>query len=247
MIKITKRELARLIDHTNLHANATEMELKKLALEANLYKFASVCVYSADVPIVKKYLEETIPICAVIGFPHGKSTTPAKVREALDAIKYGAREIDMVINQGKLIDGKYEEVVRDIREVAKVVHRYNGLLKVICENCNLPTVEIKKLAYKAAHEAEADFIKTSTGFGKYGARIEDVKLMRETLDELGSNMGIKAAGGIHFASREVARKHGKDEPGALDFLEAAGGYKDPLRFRIGASKGVQIVETLEED
>jgi deoxyribose-phosphate aldolase len=232
-MQITKEELAKLIDHTNLHPDAKREDIERLCNEAKKYGFGAVCVYSADVEIAYEKLKDTeIEICAVVGFPHGKSPTKTKVDEAIYAIENGATEIDMVLNQGLLKDGEYEAVVKDIKAVKDAIK--DRVLKVICENCNLETVELKRLAYRAAHEAGADFIKTSTGFGKYGARVEDVELMRLTIEELGSGMGIKAAGGI------------SDAKTALKMLKAAGGYKDPKKFRIGASAGIKIIETLDE-
>lgn len=239
---VSKKQLASLIDHTNLDPGATEKDLRKLANEAEEYGFASVCCYSSDAEIIRRYAN-SVDLCCVVGFPHGKSTTQSKVREAVDAMNHGASEIDTVINQGKVLDGKFKEVIEDISEVVKEVHKREGTVKVICENCNLPTREVKGKAYKACDRAGADFVKTSTGFGEYGARVEDVRFMREVLDEIGSDMGIKAAGGIHYATRNAAEEDGKDEDGALEFLEAAGGQADPSKFRIGASSGVQIVET----
>jgi deoxyribose-phosphate aldolase len=244
-IKITRRKLAQLIDHTNLCPDATEQDIKKLCAEAKEYGFGAVCVYPSRAALAVRELRGyDIDVCVVIGFPHGATTTQSKVGEALDALEMGATEFDMVINQGALKDGNYEYVVHDIRAVKEAVRAH--ILKVICENCNLDTVELKKAAYECAHRGGADFIKTSTGFGRWGAQIEDVRLMRKTLDELGADMGIKAAGGIHFATREAAKRQGKDEAGALEFLEAAGGYTHRSKFRIGASRGVQILESLIE-
>jgi deoxyribose-phosphate aldolase len=221
--------LAGLIDHTNLYPDAHMEDLAELCAEAEEYGFASVCVYGAEVERVRSQLGDAIDVAAVAGFHHGRSATSVKAEEAREAVEAGADEIDVVINQGHLKDGRIVEAVDDLRAVREAVP--DAALKVICENCNLDREE-KVQAYRAAEKADADFIKTSTGFGSHGARVEDVELMAETLEEMGSDMGIKASGGIG------------DAEDALEMLEASGMDPDPSRFRIGASSGVEIVETL---
>ncbi len=221
--------LAALIDHTNLYPDAHMEDLAELCAEAEEYGFAAVCVYSAEVGRVRSQLGDAVDVAAVAGFHHGRSATSVKAEEARTAVEAGADEIDVVINQGHLKDGRMLEAVEDLRAVREAVP--DAVLKIICENCNLDRDE-KVQAYRAAEKADADFIKTSTGFGSHGARVEDVELMAKTLEEMGSDMGIKASGGIG------------DADDAVRMLEASGRDPDPSRFRIGASSGVAIVETL---
>jgi len=223
--------LASLIDHTNLYPDARMEDFAELCAEAEEYGFASVCVYGGEVGRVRERLDDDIAVAAVAGFHHGRSATDIKAEEARKAVEAGADEIDMVINQGHLKDGRMVEAVEDLRAVRKAVP--DATLKVICENCNLDRDE-KVQAYRAAEKAGADFIKTSTGFGSYGARTEDVELMAETVEEMGSDMGIKASGGI------------KDADDALEMHAASGIDPDPSQFRIGASSGVAIVESVDD-
>lgn len=179
-------------DHTLLAANATRSEVEQLCKEAKEYDFMSVCVNPYFVPLAKKELAGSdVKVCTVIGFPLGQMSTKAKAFEANDAVKMGADEVDMVINVSALKDQDYDYVRNEIHEIKEACE--GKLLKVILECCYLSKEEIKK-ASELAKEAGADFVKTSTGFGKGGAKAEDVKIMRETV---GSDMGVKAAGGIH--------------------------------------------------
>lgn len=205
-------------DHTLLAANATRSEVEQLCKEAKEYDFMSVCVNPYFVPLAKKELAGSdVKVCTVIGFPLGQMSTKAKVFEANDAVKMGADEVDMVINVSALKDQDYDYVRNEIHEIKKACE--GKLLKVILECCYLSKEEIKK-ASELAKEAGADFVKTSTGFGKGGAKAEDVKIMHETV---GSNMGVKAAGGIHTLA---------------DFKAMV----DAGANRIGCSHSIQIME-----
>ncbi len=205
-------------DHTLLAANATRSEVEQLCKEAKEYDFMSVCVNPYFVPLAKKELAGSdVKVCTVIGFPLGQMSTKAKVFEANDAVKMGADEVDMVINVSALKDQDYDYVRNEIHEIKKACE--GKLLKVILECCYLSKEEIKK-ASELAKEAGADFVKTSTGFGKGGAKAEDVKIMRETV---GSDMGVKAAGGIHTLA---------------DFKAMV----DAGANRIGCSHSIQIME-----
>lgn len=179
-------------DHTLLAANASKEEILKLCEEAKEYDFMSVCVNPYYIGIAKEALKGSdVKVCTVIGFPLGQMTTDAKIFEASDAVKKGADEVDMVINVAALKDKEYDYVKNEIHAIKTAC---NGkLLKVILECCYLSKDEIA-IASRLAKEAGADFVKTSTGFGKGGATPEDVKIMRDTV---GENMGVKAAGGIH--------------------------------------------------
>lgn len=177
------------IDHTLLKAVATEEQITLLCEEALKYHTASVCIPASYVVFARdKYPE--LNICTVIGFPLGYSTTAVKCFEAKDAIENGANEIDMVVNIGWVKDGKFLQVEREITEVKAACG--DKILKVIIETCYLTDEEKIKLC-KCVTNGGADYIKTSTGFGTDGARIEDIRLFKQ---HIGENVKIKAAGGI---------------------------------------------------
>ena len=207
-------QLNRLIDHTNLKADATKEDIKKLVDEAIDHDFFSVCVNSSFVKFIKEYNDQ-VKIATVVGFPLGAMSTAAKAFETKTAIKDGASEIDMVIEIGRLKEGDYDYVLEDIRAVKEACG--DNILKVIIETCLLTEEEIVK-ASKLAVEAGADFVKTSTGFSTGGAKASHVALMRETV---GKDIGVKASGGIHT----------KEE--ALEMVESGAS-------RIGASKSIDI-------
>ena len=204
-------EFSKYFDHTILKADASEEDVNAICLEAMKYKFASVCVNSCRTKQVANLLLDTdIDVCTVIGFPLGAMSTMAKKLETLTAIEDGATEIDMVINVGAVKDGDWEFVKKDIAEVKEVcVNNTMGrdvVLKVIIETCLL-TEEEKIQACEVSVEAGADFVKTSTGFSTGGAMVEDVALMRKTVDakmiamekETGitrNRVKVKASGGI---------------------------------------------------
>jgi deoxyribose-phosphate aldolase len=220
MSQLTASEVAALIDHTVLKADATEADIRKLCDEARTYGFASVCINPSWVTLAARLLKDAKPkVCTVIGFPLGATTTVAKVCETEEALADGAKEIDMVINIGLLKSDKPDGVEQDIRVVSDAAHKSGAICKVIIETCLL-TREEKTLASQLAKNAAADFVKTSTGFSTSGATIDDVKLMRETV---GPAMGVKASGGV----RSLAD---------LRAMFAAGAT------RIGTSSGVKIVE-----
>ncbi len=210
--------LAAYIDHTLLKPEASREELRKIADEARQYKFASVCVNSTNVHLMKQLLEGSgVPVCAVVGFPLGAMGPRAKAFEASEAVRCGASEVDTVINIGALKSRDLSVVFEDIREVVEAAKP--AIVKVIIETCKL-TDEEKIMACALARAAGAAFVKTSTGFGGGGAKVEDVALMRRCV---GPYMGVKASGGVH--SREEA----------LAFIAAGA-------TRIGASASVAIVE-----
>lgn len=212
-------ELNKYIEHTLLKQDATKEEIIKLLDEAKNYKFFGVCVNPVNVKLAKDYLKDTdVKIVTVIGFPLGQSTREIKVLETIDAVKNGADEIDMVINDGKLKDGDFSYVRDEIAAVKMACQGKN--LKVILETDLLNKTEIKK-ACELCIEAGADFVKTSTGFVKdgVGAKEEDVKLMYETVKD--SGLKVKASGGI------------RDKETALKMIEAGAS-------RLGTSSGVKI-------
>lgn len=177
------------IDHTLLKATATEEQITQLCKEAVLYHTASVCIPASYVKFAKDKFPE-LNICTVIGFPLGYSTTAVKCFEAKTAIRNGANEIDMVINLSWVKDGKFSEVEREIADVKAACG--NKILKVIIETCYLTADEKIKLC-ECVTNGKADFIKTSTGFGTDGAKIEDIRLFKAYI---GENVKIKAAGGV---------------------------------------------------
>ena len=184
-------EYNKLIDNTLLKADATKEQIIALCEESKKYDFKSVCINPDFISLAKEILKGSdVLICTVIGFPLGSMTTKAKVFEAKDAIEEGADEIDMVINISALKDKNYEYVLNDIKAVREATKGHT--LKVILECCLLTKEEIVK-ACELCVEAKVDFVKTSTGFSLWGAKVEDVKLMRETV---GPDMGVKAAGGV---------------------------------------------------
>ena len=179
------------IDHTILKPEASEAQVIALCEEAKEYDFASVCVNPTHVALCARLLANTdVKVCTVIGFPLGANTAEVKGFETRNAVENGATEIDMVINVGALKDKKYDLVFNDIKAV--VDNAGGNLVKVIFETCLLTPEEIVK-ACELSVSAGADYVKTSTGFGKYGATVEDVALMRKTV---GPNIGVKASGGV---------------------------------------------------
>ncbi|MCZ6457040.1 MAG: deoxyribose-phosphate aldolase [Actinobacteria bacterium] len=212
-------DVAQYIDHTLLVADATADDIDMLCSEAEQYGFASVCINPTWVKRAANNLRGTkVPVCTVIGFPLGATTTDIKATETRKALRDGAREIDMVINVGALKSGDHELVYNDIVKVVDAAHETGAICKVILETALL-TDEEKVIASALAKRAKADFVKTSTGFGPGGATVYDVALMRETV---GPDMGVKASGGVRTAND-------------LEDMIAAGAT------RIGASAGVQIV------
>lgn len=211
-------DIAHLIDHTLLKAEATEDQVRTLCKEALEHTFASVCINPAFVPLAYSMLKGSkVKVCTVIGFPLGSTTTETKVFETKQAIQNGADEIDMVINVGALKSKDYDYVYNDIKEVVKACD--GRILKVIFETALLNDEE-KIKACELSVKAGADFVKTSTGFGPGGATEEDVKLMRYMV---GKDLGVKASGGI------------RDTITTLKMLKAGAN-------RIGASASVAIVK-----
>ena len=212
--------LAKMIDHTLLKADATPDQIAQLCYEARKYGFASVCINPTWVPLCAKLLEGSdVKVCTVIGFPLGATAPDVKVFETQNALHQGANEIDMVLNIGALKARDLEMVARDIRGVVKTAHARGALVKVILET-SLLTDEEKVLASLISKQAEADFVKTSTGFSTGGATVHDVTLMRRVI---GPEMGVKASGGVRtFEEAEAMVKAGAT--------------------RIGASAGIKIIQ-----
>lgn len=210
--------LAGIIDHTLLNPDAGMNDVRELCNEAREYGFASVCIFPTWVSECEGWLWDTnVQVCTVIGFPFGANQKEIKKHEAELSIQEGATEVDMVINVSRLKSSDHQHVKDDISGVVEAAGTAHTV-KVILETAYLTNEEIRT-GCRLAREAGADFVKTSTGFGPHGAKIEHVMLMRQTV---GKEMGIKASGGI------------RDEEKAQKMVEAGA-------TRIGASAGIKIV------
>jgi deoxyribose-phosphate aldolase len=214
------QRLAALIDHTLLKPESTAAEVQQLCREAAEYGFACVMVNPTYIPLAASLLAGTgVRIGSVVGFPFGANTTTVKRYEALDAVRMGAREVDMVMNIGALKSGDRFRVQADMRGLAEIAHDNNAILKITIETALL-SLEEKILACQLAVAAGADFVKSSTGFSRAGAVPADISLMRGVV---GDKLGVKASGGIRtFEDTQT-------------MIEAGAS-------RIGTSSGVSIVE-----
>lgn len=214
-------KLNQYIDHTALKPETNIKQIEKLCAEAREHEFFSVCVNSYFVKKAVALLAgSSVKVCTVVGFPLGASTMETKRFEAMKAIAEGAKEIDMVINVSAIKSNEWQYVLDDMSSLSQVTHAQGGLLKVILETCLL-TEEEKRKACELAVKAGVDFVKTSTGFSTAGATVEDVKLMRSIV----GNMGVKASGGI------------RDAATAIKMIEAGA-------TRLGTSASVEIVKGL---
>ncbi len=190
-MSVDVERIVKSVDHTLLKVNASWPQIRALCDEAIRFGTASVCIPPAYAAKAVEYMDGRIPVCVVIGFPNGYSTTASKVFEAEDAVRNGVSEVDMVINVGWVKSGFYDLVLEEIRAIKKAVG--DKVLKVIIETCLL-TEEEKARMCEIVTQSGADYIKTSTGFSTGGATLEDVKLMRRLC---GAGVKVKAAGGIH--------------------------------------------------
>ena len=212
-----KNNLASFIDHTLLKPVCLKKDIEKLCNEAMEFGFYSVCIPPCYVSFAKNILRPSlVKVSTVVGFPLGLQTPLTKKNEAIEAIKNGADELDMVLNLSFLKSGLYEELEKDISNVVKITS--TQIVKVILETCYLTDLE-KIKACQVSHKACAHFVKTSTGFASEGATLGDIKLLKDTV---GDFMKIKASGGI------------KTRKMALKMIEAGAS-------RLGTSLGVQIV------
>lgn len=211
--------IAALIDHTLLKPDCNRAQIAGLCAEAARFGFASVCVLPCYVRFSAENLAVSdVPVCSVVGFPLGASTTEIKVAEARQALANGAREIDMVASITGLKSKRYDEVFTDILTVTEAVHAESGIIKVIIETCLLTDDEKKRMCATIT-QAGSDFIKTSTGFSTGGATPTDVRFLRE---HVGSGVKVKASGGI------------RDLANAMAMIDAGAD-------RLGTSSGVAIV------
>jgi deoxyribose-phosphate aldolase len=221
-MKITRQQLASMIDHSLLKPNATLEELKKVCQEAVQYKFKAVCINPIFVADAVSLLKgKDVLVCSVVGFPFGTHSSEIKAKETTEVIERGAREVDMVIWVGALKEKKDRDVVKDIRAVVDAAR--GCPVKVILETCYL-TEEEKVRGCRLVMEAGAAFVKTSTGFASGGATFGDVKLIKNTV---GKDFGVKAAGGIRTLEE------------ALKMIEAGAN-------RVGTSSSVAIIKELKD-
>ncbi len=188
--RMNRQEILKHVDHTQLKPTAAWKDIVALCDDAILYQTASVCVPPAYVKRIRDTYDDELTICTVIGFPLGYHATPVKVQETLQAIADGADEIDMVININDVKNRLYDKVEEEIRQVKAACASH--ILKVIIETCYLDEEEKIAMCH-AVTAAGADYIKTSTGFGTDGAKIEDIRLLKQ---HIGPDVKIKAAGGI---------------------------------------------------
>ena len=213
-------QIERYIDHTLLKPTATPGAIRQLCAEAREFNFFAVCVNSCYVALAKDELKDSgIKIAAVVGFPLGAMSTKAKVFEAQFCVDHGADEIDMVINIGWLKFGEYGLLKDEITKLKQAIG--SRKLKVIIETCYL-TAEEKKIASMLVVEGNADFVKTSTGFGSGGATFEDIELIKRVIKD---KIQIKASGGI------------KDKKTAIRYLNMG-------VSRLGTSSGIEIVKEI---
>lgn len=222
MSTYTLDDLARLVDHTNLHAYASAADMERLCDEARRYHFAMVAVNQVQSALCARLLAGTdIHVGAAISFPLGQTTIDSKVFDTQDAIAHGADEIDYVVNQTELKNGNWDYVREEMARIVAVCREKGAVIKVIFENCYLTDDEKVRLC-EIANEVRPDFIKTSTGFGTGGATFDDVRLMRAHAD---AAIKVKAAGGI------------RDADSFLEFVRLGA-------ERIGCSAGIPIIEEI---
>ncbi|MDR2900071.1 MAG: deoxyribose-phosphate aldolase [Treponema sp.] len=201
MNNITAHDIAKMIDHSLLNPKFTRQEVEAGCLLAKEYDCATVCVKPCDVELAYSILKDTdVLTTTVIGFPHGSNLTEVKVAETKLAIAQGCKEVDVVMNIGRFLSGDYELVESDLLAVVQAAHTENIIVKVILENAYLNEEQIIK-ACEICANVKADFIKTSTGYAPYGARIKDLRIMRAHTP---LNMQVKAAGGVRLLSDALA-------------------------------------------
>jgi deoxyribose-phosphate aldolase len=215
-------KLNKYIDHTNLKPFATKADIEKLCADAREWDFASVCVNPCDIPLAKKLLAgSNVMTCTVIGFPNGYSTTSVKIFETRDAVQNGADEIDMVINIGWVKEGRYDDVLDEIKRIREACR--GKILKVIIETCLL-TEDEKIRMCEVVNASGADYIKTSTGFSKAGATPEDIAIFARYS---APHVKIKAAGGIRsLADAENYIALGASRLGTSSIVKLAKGQEN---------------------
>jgi deoxyribose-phosphate aldolase len=218
--------LAKMIDHSLLRPELTDDQVLEGCHIARKYNVASVTVRPSDVDAALRWMEASgVPVGSVAGFPHGSTTTAAKLYEARDLLRRGAREIDMVLNIGKLISRQFQYLELELAQMAEACHDSGAILKVIFENAYL-TDELKIVACKIATHTGCDFVKTSTGFAPTGATLEDLRLMRA---HSGPHVRVKAAGGVRSLDQALAvHQAGCDRFGATATIAILDAWKARL-------------------
>jgi len=193
-------EIAGMIDHSLLKPTMTDKDIEEGCKIADQYKVATVCVRPSDVPLAGKILKNSsVLVTTVIGFPHGTTTTACKVGEAKEAIDNGCKELDVVCNIGKVKSHAWDYVKQDLKAVIDLCHSRKVKTKVIFENCFLCEEEIIEMC-KICSDLDADWVKTSTGYGTGGAEDKDLKIMRQYSKP---SVQVKAAGGIRTLERAI--------------------------------------------
>ena len=201
MPDFTYADLSGMIDHSLLQPVLTDADLEKGLRVAIDYEVASVCIKPYAVPLAANVLAGTkVIVGTVIGFPHGGHLTRVKVLESEIALADGARELDMVVNIGKVLSGDWKYVAADIQAVVELAHQGGAKVKVIFENCFLQDSHKEQLC-RICGDVRADWVKTSTGYGDAGATDEDLKLMRRHSPP---HVQVKAAGGVRNFDRLLA-------------------------------------------
>jgi deoxyribose-phosphate aldolase len=194
-------DLATMIDHSLLRPELTEEQVEQGCRVARDYGVASVTVRPADVDLAAQWMKGSrVAVGSVVGFPHGASTTAVKLYEARDLLRRGVREIDMVMNIGKLVSRRFQYVETELGQMTAACHDSGAILKVIFENAYL-TDELKIIACKISTRAQVDFVKTSTGFAATGCTLEDLRLMRAHCPP---GIKVKAAGGVRTLEKAIA-------------------------------------------
>jgi deoxyribose-phosphate aldolase len=192
-MKLTPHDIAKMLDHSTLQPFLTQADIRRGCETALKYDTASVCARPADMKLVAAMLKGSdVRVCTVIGFPHGNHLPEIKLAEAGEALNDGCEELDMVINIGRLIEGDDQYVQDEIRAICDLAHERGAKVKVIIETCYLDDGQ-KVRACRLAAAAGADWVKTSTGYGTAGCRVEDVRLMRESVPPA---CQVKGSGGI---------------------------------------------------
>lgn len=237
---ITLPEIAKLLDHSTLQPFLTENDIIKGCDIALQYQTATVCARPGDMPLVVKRLAgSSVLPCTVIGFPHGAHHMDVKCVEAVRALDDGCRELDMVLNIGKMLEGNEAYVQEEIQKLAEVAHSRDAILKVILETCYLND-EQKKIACRLSEAAGADFVKTSTGYGSAGATVQDVQLMRAAVSD---KVRVKASGGIRTLDMVLScRKAGAVRCGVSATVKIMEEARERLEKGILTEEPLTIVE-----
>jgi deoxyribose-phosphate aldolase len=228
----TYEQLAKMIDHSLLKPQLSEEQVIEGCEIAKNYNVANVTVRPCDADLAVGLTKDTgIPVGSVVGFPHGSPTTPVKLYEARDLLRRGVKEVDMVINVGKMISRQFQYVETELRQMAEACHEQDAILKVIFENAYLSD-DLKIIACKICKRAGVDFSKTSTGFAPSGATIQDLRLMYE---HCAPDVRVKAAGGVRTLDKAIeVYEAGCARFGATATVAILDAWKERLARQTGA-------------